>query len=183
MGGGLSVGRERLRWWSSRLIDIYRLEHPSCDADPTIARLRPFEIERHPWLRPLYESAGGYPWDMLAWEAQATGRFGIYRLIAAFPTPPDERPRVFCPDGPGASDHRYGALELCLYYPGDPPERRWAPDQGLLGLFDMGRAHLAAEELRRADGGPWAIDAAPHGDTPPARCDPSLQLAPLSDRL
>src|SRR6185295_3212868 len=128
----LSAERQKLRWWSGRLTDVFRLEHPSCEADPTITRLRPFEIERQPWLRPLYERAGGYPWDLLAWEAQATGRFGILRLIAAFPAPPDQRPRVFCPDGPPAPDHRYDALELCLYYPDDPPERCWTLDQGLL---------------------------------------------------
>lgn len=179
----LSAERQKLRWWSGRLTDVFRLEHPSCEADPTITRLRPFEIERQPWLRPLYERAGGYPWDLLAWEAQATGRFGILRLIAAFPAPPDQRPRVFCPDGPPAPDHRYDALELCLYYPDDPPERCWTLDQGLLGLFDMGRVHLAAEELCRVDDKPWAIDEAPHGDTAPAVADPSLRLAPLGERL
>lgn len=183
MEGALSPERATLRWWSSRLIEVFRLEHPSFDADPTITRLRPFEIERQPWLRPLYEKPGGYPWDLAAWEAQATGRFGICRLIAAFPEPPEEPPRVFCPDAPLAGDHRNGALELCLYFPDDPPERRWVIDQGLLGLFDMGTVHLAAEELRRADGGRWAIDEAPHGGTTPARGDASLRLRPLVERL
>jgi hypothetical protein len=179
----LSAERRKLRWWSGRLTDVFRLEHPSCEVDPTITRLRPFEIERQPWLRPLYERAGGYAWDLLAWETQTTGRFGILRLIAAFPAPPDQRPRVFCPDGPPAPDHRYDAFELCLYYPDDPPERCWTLDQGLLGLFDMGSAHVAAEDLRRVDDRPWAIDEAPHGYTAPAVADPSLRLAPLGERL
>jgi len=165
------------------MADVLRLEHPSCSADPTISRLRSFEIERQPCLRPLYQQVGGFPWDLMAWEAQATGRFGILRLIAAFPAPPDQRPRVFCPDGPPAPDHRYDAFELCLYFPDDPGERRWTLDQGLLGLFDMGRAHVAAEELRRVDDRPWSIDEAPHGDTAPAVPNPSLKLAPLGERL
>jgi hypothetical protein len=146
----------------------------------------------------MYEKAGGFAWDLLAWESQVTGPFGVYRLIAAFPGRPEPRwaivalrdptdgfrPRVFCPDGPRVREHRYSDRELCLYYPKDPPERRWTLDQGLLGLFDMARAHVHAEYslLMNPELG-WPLPEAPHGPTAPAPSDPALRLPPLAERL
>lgn len=184
MEAPISRERGKLRWWATRVGTVHQLEHPSLEADKSLRRLRYREMERAPVVRSLYADVdGAFPWDLAAWEATATGRFGIYRLVAAFPEPPEERPRVFCLDGPYVPEHRYSRYELCLYYPQDPIERRWTRDQGLLGLFDMARAHVAAEELVATEGGPWALDEAPHGPTKPAPSDPSLKLAPLGARL
>lgn len=194
----LGSARQRLRWWDGALPIVHELEHPSIDADRTISRLRPDEIEKQPLLRPMYEKAAGLPWDLLAWESHVTGPFGMYRLVAVFPERPEgrheviavpspatgSRPRVLCLDGPIVAEHRYDERELCLYYPNDPPERRWTLDQGLLGLFDMARAHVTAEySLLTNPKLGWPLAEAPHGPTAPAPSDPRLRLPPLAARL
>lgn len=126
------------------------------------------------------------PEDVLAYEALAEGRFGMYRLLAVFPVMPsasDPRtnPRVLCLDGPrglGASEHRNSDIELCLWFKSDPVERRWTLDQGLRRLFAVARQHLACEHYVRTTGNPWPIDEAPHGETEPADPTPELALAP-----
>lgn len=64
-------------------------------------------------------------------------------------------------DGPAESKHRYGGGELCMWYPDDPPELRWArpdPPGELLGLIIL---HLLREEWWRRTG-EWIGDEAPH---------------------
>jgi hypothetical protein len=50
--------------------------------------------------------------------------------------------------------------------PGDPPERRWRPADGLLVLIDLARDHVFFEDHWRATGGPqggeWLGDEQPH---------------------
>lgn len=90
----------------------------------------------------------GYP------ERQATVEFD--RRLATLP-------KVFA-DGPTASPHRYpsrGRTTLCIWYPSDPPERRWVPEDGLLRLFGMIEEHLLKEEWWR-EHGEWLGDEAPH---------------------
>lgn len=194
----LGPARQRLRWWAGALRIVHELEHPSLDADRTITRLRASEIEKQPLLRVIYERGAGFPWDLLAWESHVSGPFGIYRLVAVFPERPEDRravvvahtpdtgsrPRMLCLDGPIVRAHRYDERELCLYYPPDPPERRWSLDQGLLGLFDMARIHVLAEHslLMNPQLG-WPLSEAPHGLTAPAPSDPQLRLPPLAARL
>lgn len=69
---------------------------------------------------------------------------------------------------PGAeSKHRNSDDSLCLYYPLDPPERRWHSELGLAILFDLVADHLFAELYWRQTGGhrggEWVISEAPHG--------------------
>jgi hypothetical protein len=64
-------------------------------------------------------------------------------------------------DGPPESKHRYRDGELCMWYPDDPPELRWArpdPPGELLGLIVL---HLVREEWWRRTG-EWLGDEAPH---------------------
>jgi hypothetical protein len=64
-------------------------------------------------------------------------------------------------DGPTESKHRYDGGELCMWYPDDPPELRWArpdPPGELLGLIIL---HLVREEWWRWTG-EWVGDEAPH---------------------
>ncbi|SDO57040.1 hypothetical protein SAMN04515671_1367 [Nakamurella panacisegetis] len=75
---------------------------------------------------------------------------------------PQDYPRVWAETGM-LSPHRMPDDSLCLYYPGDPPERRWTPDKGLLDLLYIVGDHLAFEALWRAGGGHWLGDEAPHG--------------------
>jgi hypothetical protein len=42
-------------------------------------------------------------------------------------------------DGPTESPHRYGTHQLCIWYPQDPDEYRWAFEDGLLVLFRLDR--------------------------------------------
>lgn len=67
-------------------------------------------------------------------------------------------------DGPTDSPHRYpgrGGTCLCVWYPSDPPDRRWVPSDGLLVLFAMISEHLFKEGWWRANG-KWLGDEAPH---------------------
>ncbi len=68
-------------------------------------------------------------------------------------------PRVYGPPGP--SPHRFPDGSLCLWYPRDPPENRWAEEDGLLALLEMTSLHLLREdEWRRS--GRWPGPEAPH---------------------
>jgi hypothetical protein len=63
--------------------------------------------------------------------------------------------------GPSESPHRYSSDELCIEYPGDPPDARWTADDGLLTLIDLIRAHLFREAYWRETGA-WPGPEAPH---------------------
>lgn len=69
-------------------------------------------------------------------------------------------PQVFA-DGPDDSPHRYADGSLCMWFPDDPPARRWTPDDGLAALVDCIRVHLFQEADAR-HGRPWPGDEAPH---------------------
>lgn len=74
-----------------------------------------------------------------------------------------ELPKVFA-DGSTLSPHRYpsrGRTQLCIWYPTDPPELRWVPDDGLLRLFGMAAEHLLKEAWWR-ESGEWVGMQAPH---------------------
>jgi hypothetical protein len=77
-----------------------------------------------------------------------------------------EAPRIYA-DGPESSPHRFGARgkdprrPLCIWYPDDPPERRWVPRDGLLSLIEMVRIHLFKECYWR-EKHVWLGEEAPH---------------------
>ncbi|MQA86677.1 MAG: hypothetical protein GEV03_19090 [Streptosporangiales bacterium] len=80
--------------------------------------------------------------------------------------PPQDSPRVHAKVN-ATSKHRYPDGALCLWYPLDPPDRRWTSDKGLLDLIEITRRHLFLENYWRATGGhhggEWLIEDAPHG--------------------
>lgn len=82
---------------------------------------------------------------------------------------PCDYPRVFADPGLPSKHRMPDDDALCLYYPLDPPEMRWTPDKGLLGLLDLVVDHLGYEAYWRATGGPdggvWLGDEAEHGLT------------------
>jgi hypothetical protein len=176
--------RHLVRWWTTSPRAVATLEGSSAREDPTISRLTAEEIDANPDLR-SYITANLTPGDLLAYRALADGPYGRYRIAAVFPFRPEEMdPRVLCLDGPRgreASEHRFSDVELCLYFKGDPPERRWRPRDGLLRLFDLARRHLAGEYLWRENGRTlWPIEEAPHGYAAvPAPSAPELELMPL----
>lgn len=77
-----------------------------------------------------------------------------------------QSPRIFA-DGPSGyedSPHRYptrGRTRLCIWYPSDPPDRIWVPDDGLLALFGMAAEHLFKEAWWR-ENGEWLGEEHPH---------------------
>ncbi len=179
---GLSPWRWQARWWERRPARVRELEGASLREDRTIRRLGADEIERNPDLHAFAASYGIEPEDLLAYLASAEGGFGCYRLAVLFLLPPDVAPpRVYCLDGPrgrAGSEHRTSQVELCLYYREDPAERRWKPEDGLRRLFDLARRHVTGEYIWQKTGA-WPVQEAPHGETEPARWDPSLALGPL----
>lgn len=174
--------RRAASWWRTRPAEVAALEGASLREDRTIRRLRADELERNADLRTILDQYGIAAADLLAYVAYADGPFGRYRVAAVFILPPAVfPPAVYCLDGPrgaSASVHRNGETELCLFYRGDPDERRWTPADGLRRLFDLARRHLVGEHIAREQGS-WPIEEAPHGETEPARPDPRLALPPL----
>lgn len=79
---------------------------------------------------------------------------------------PQNYPRVFA-DAGMESPHRMPDDSLCLFYPGDPPDRRWTSELGLLTLLDLTGDHLFFETYWRHtgghQGGQWLAPEAPHG--------------------
>ena len=85
---------------------------------------------------------------------------------------PFDFPLVFA--DPGAdSKHRHQDIDaLCLWFPGDPEDRRWHYTDGLIALFNLARNHVFYETYWRATGGHggpnspegiWLGDEAAHG--------------------
>lgn len=81
--------------------------------------------------------------------------------------PLSSSPRIYTdgPAGASASPHRFadrGWTRLCVWHPGDPVDRRWVPDDGLLKLFGMIETHLLKEAWWR-ETDEWLGAEAPHG--------------------
>jgi hypothetical protein len=54
-----------------------------------------------------------------------------------------------------------GGTRLCVWHPGDPAERTWVPEDGLLVLFGMIAEHLFKEAWWR-EHGEWLGEEYPH---------------------
>jgi hypothetical protein len=87
-----------------------------------------------------------------------------FRRTSAYPA----LTRVYA-DGPSASPHRYAPhpkdaqrrSSLCVWYPDDPPERRWTANDGLLSLIETTRVHLFKEAYWR-ETGEWLGEEVAH---------------------
>lgn len=110
-------------------------------------------VGRNGWAYRLVVPVEGYP----------------SRSVQILFPPPSGRNTVVRSDGP-TSPHRYRDGELCMWFPGDPAERRWVLDDGLLALIAQIQVHLFKEAWWRetaAAGDPeWLGDEAPHGEAP-----------------
>jgi hypothetical protein len=75
------------------------------------------------------------------------------------------RPRLLLltANGPTASPHRYADGHLCMWYPRDPPELVWGPEDGLVALVQCARVHLFREAYWRRYR-VWPGPEAPHGE-------------------
>jgi hypothetical protein len=178
------------RWWVGRPELLERLEQPSMGADPTIRRLSDRTLRRHPDLARVLATYVVSTDDVLAYQATADGPYGLVRLAALFLGSPFDGidPSVYALDGERKSLHRNPprdtgtedcSAHLCLYFTADPDERRWTPEYGLIGLFDLGRRHLLAEHIWRSTG-EWPFEDAEHGDAArPVPPRPELRVEPL----
>lgn len=177
-------------WWCGRFDLMHHLECPSTRLDPTIERLPRHTLRQHPDLRAFITDAGVSPLHVLSYQALADGHYGMVRLAALFPANPftGGHPKVFALDGDRRSLHRNPpwdndvegvSADLCLYFPGDPHERRWTAEYGLVELFDIARLHLACEHVWR-ETGVWPTEDALHGGAArPVRSRPELKVPPL----
>lgn len=91
--------------------------------------------------------------------------FDRFETFRHFGLPSRDMPEVRA--DPGAeSKHRNADDSLCLYYPQDPPERRWRSELGLDVLLELVADHLFAELYWRQTGGrrggKWVLNEAPH---------------------
>lgn len=91
-------------------------------------------------------------------DAPAADTFGL---------PPEDYPTIWV-DTDLSSPHRMPNGSLCLFFPDDPPEKRWiARRDGLDTLLVLVQDHLFAEEVWRLSGGvaggEWVLEQAPHG--------------------
>lgn len=95
-----------------------------------------------------------------------TVRFDAKPCYETYGLRPEDYPRVFADVGL-LSPHRMPDRSLCLYYPGDPVERRWIASDGLLALLNLVSDHLFYETYWRHTGGHrrgrWLGAQAPHG--------------------
>jgi hypothetical protein len=76
----------------------------------------------------------------------------------------EEHPvRVVAENWSGAPmKHTFGQNRLCMWYPHDPPDRRWRREQGLLKLVDTALTHLF-KELYFRETGEWLGEEVSHG--------------------
>lgn len=141
---------------------------------------KPFSwLEDFPKRRRLEQSARlAFP-DMFIGRARRAGKlydvyilamdvpgYGHRRVQIEFLHKLGQNPAVFVdgPLGQAGSPHRYPERDgsrLCIWYPGDPPDRQWLPEDGLLALLGMIQEHLFKEAYWR-ENGVWLGEEAPH---------------------
>ena len=146
VGADLVPGK---RWggpWWGRDRDRIIFERGTSDAVPTLARkLTPagyvYRCTLHP---PGYDAR---------------------KVEILFPRHSSEIPVVHV-DGPVDSKHRFDDDSLCIWYPSDPRDQRWAFSDGLLHLVTLTAIHLFKEAWWR-EHEEWLGPEVAHGETIP----------------
>lgn len=69
--------------------------------------------------------------------------------------------RVTPEEWSGPMKHTFGANQLCMWFPRDPPGRQWDRSDGLLKVVDTAVGHLF-KELYYRETGEWLGEEAPH---------------------
>lgn len=69
--------------------------------------------------------------------------------------------RVFVVGWTGRMKHKYSDGSICMWWPKDPPSRRWQREDGLLKLVDTALVHVF-KELYWQETGDWLGEEAPH---------------------
>lgn len=86
--------------------------------------------------------------------------YGARKVTILFSRRSPMSPSVFA-DGPSLQRHRFKDGSLCMWYGGDPPERRWRFSDGLPLLVGHTKLHLFKESWF-IDTGEWLGDEIPH---------------------
>jgi hypothetical protein len=72
--------------------------------------------------------------------------------------------KVWVDGYPGKFKHQWSEGSLCMWFPSDPPEKKWTIDKGLLALIELTLVHLFKERYANDHPGePWLGEEAPHG--------------------
>jgi hypothetical protein len=98
-------------------------------------------------VRPSRRCRGGYAVQFMLTPPGVEARVVTVEFSLAAP----DTPRVTV-DGPAESPHRYGDGELCMWFPGDPLERRWRRRDGAAALTGHIAGHLIREAWWRQTG-------------------------------
>jgi hypothetical protein len=114
----------------------------------------------------LLRGAGGYS---AAVDVDVPG-YESRRVTILFDRSHMRTPRVVA-DGPSDSKHRFEDGSLCMWYPWDPPDRRWVWEDGLAALIGHAIRHLFQEAWWR-ETGHWPGEEASHGPPSPKPVPP-----------
>lgn len=129
---------------------VHRLRFQA-DLAARVGKVRP--------VRPSRRCCGGYAIRFTLTPPGLEARM----LTVEFSRGAPDTPRVTV-DGPAESPHRYDDGALCMWFPGDPPERRWRRRDGAAALAGHIAGHLIREAWWRQTG-EWIGDEVQHGET------------------
>jgi hypothetical protein len=125
------------------------------------ARLENLRFARHDWG--AYEYRYEFTIDL--------PQFNQTRDVAVFWSP--LRPHAPITHMPGKACRRHRNVDryrsLCLWYPEDPPDKRWCLEGGLRELRDLTVVHAFCEECC-SRGGKWLKPEAPKPHSRPEGC-------------
>jgi hypothetical protein len=126
-------------------------------------------------LRQLEDGIDAYPYERTStilrleaytWHVPIT--VPVYDRLLVLRIELDPRHvRVFVEGWTGPMKHKYADGSLCMWWPKDPPHRKWQRAEGMLKLVDTALTHLF-KELYWQETGDWLGEEAPHG-TPKTR--------------
>ncbi len=146
-------------WWQILMDSEARREHPGDITLELSGSVPPRErslklVYRHRGLR-VRGLGRRVPVEVQFWEKPYYNTFGLPAL---------DYPRYFA--DPGAkSKHRMPDDSLCMWFPPDPPEKRWLHTDGLAMLLRLTANHLLCEAAWRQT----APTSATRGGSPPKR--------------
>lgn len=144
-------------------VDLTDTVHPDSRTFERIGAVAPHQRSRHLVYRHQGLRVRGlirrFPVEIHFWEYPYYDTYGLA---------PIEYPRVFADPGAKSKHRMPGDDSLCMWFPLDPPEKRWVHTDGLAMLLRLTADHLLCEEVWRHDGADerrskWLSAEAPHG--------------------
>ncbi len=130
--------RKRLPWWEQSKMEFDAIRNPL-----------PPEYAGH------FEIAAVGKSLVISGSVEVPHTRQVRRISLVFPGRPSKVRPVVMADGPSTNRHRFGNFRpspLCIWYRRDPASLQWSLRDGLVGLIDLVRLHLAKEAYFRATG-------------------------------